>query len=234
MVKTDTPQVNLHLEATGEDHPDIPVNTDDAAHVELVTEHLIKDVRPVVARFGPERVVVENDHPARGYNLRPVYLPEVIRRVVRETGCGLLLDVGHARLAAHTLGVDLFDYLGQLPTDRLCELHITGMQRFEGRWAQLARRAGFDEATIQEHIGYLVDHLPITDDGWQVYAWAMNQVHQGAWARPWIVTFEYGGADGVWEIMTDPAVLAEQVPRLYRLVKGEATAGEGPEETASR
>ena len=51
-------------------------------------------------------------------------------------------------------------------------------------------------------------------------------MHRRAWGQPWIVTFEYGGVGGVWEMVTDRAVLAEQAPRLRRLVKGQPAASE--------
>jgi uncharacterized protein (UPF0276 family) len=222
LLQTGTPLVNLHLEVIRDDYPHIPVNTADPAHVEMVTENLIQDVRAIVKRFGPEHVVVENDHSARAQHLRPVFLPETIRRVVHETGCGLLLDLSHARLAAHTLGVDARDYISQLPTDRTREIHISGLQRVEGSLVERARHAGLAEETIQQYAGHLVDHLPITDGGWQFYAWSLEQVHRGVWGTPWIVTFEYGGVKGIWEMVTDRVVLAEQVPRLRALVKSPA------------
>ena len=220
--QTGTPLVNLHLEVTPDDCPDVPVDTADPAHVDLVTDRLIRDVRSVVQRFGPERVVVENDHSARGQHLRPAFLPETIRRVVRETGCGLLLDVSHARLAAHALDIDARDYLSQLPTDRTREIHISGLQRVEGALIERARRAGLAEETIQQYAGHQVDHLPITGVGWRFYAWALEQVRRGLWGTPWIVTFEYGGVKGIWKAITDRDVLAEQVPRLRALTRSPA------------
>jgi uncharacterized protein (UPF0276 family) len=217
LLQTGTPLVNLHLEVSRDDYPHIPVDTTHPAHIEMVTGNLIRDVRAVVQRFGPERVVVENDHSARGQHLRPAFLPGTIHRVVRETGCGLLLDVSHARLAAHTLGMDARDYIDQLPTDRTREIHISGLQRVEGPLVERARRAGLAEEIIQRYAGHLVDHLPITGVGWRFYAWALEQVHRGLWGTPWIVTFEYGGVKGIWEMITDRAVLAEQIPRLRAL-----------------
>ena len=62
----------------------------------------------------------------------------------------------------------------------------------------------------------------MTDKDWEFFAWAMEQVHSGAWGQPWIVTFEYGGVSPLYEAVTKMGVLAEQVPRLYALVKGGA------------
>jgi uncharacterized protein (UPF0276 family) len=220
LAQTGTPLVNAHLEPTVEDYPDIPADTVQAAHVEMLTEHAIRDVRGLVERFGPGRVVVENDHHGRGRVLRPAYMPEVIRRVVEETDCGLLLDVSHARLAAHHLGMDAQAYIAGLPTERTHEIHVSGIQRFEGRWVEMARQAGIEADLIQQYRRCLVDHLPIIEEGWTFYVWALEQVHRGTWGKPWVITFEYGGVGKIWEMVTDKAVLAEQVPRLHTLVKG--------------
>jgi uncharacterized protein (UPF0276 family) len=49
--------------------------------------------------------------------------------------------------------------------------------------------------------------------------WSMEQVRGGAWGRPWVVAFEYGGVAPLWEAMTKRDVLREQVPRLHEMVK---------------
>jgi uncharacterized protein (UPF0276 family) len=140
--------------------------------------------------------------------------------LIEETGCGLLLDVSHAQLAAHYLGVDVRRYIEALPLDRIREIHVTGVQRFEGRWVELAHQIGVAPDVIQHFAGHLVDHLPITDEGWTFVEWALEQVRNGAWGQPYVVTFEYGGVSRLFEAVTDADVLAEQIPRLYTLVKG--------------
>ncbi|MDY7080811.1 MAG: DUF692 family protein [Chloroflexota bacterium] len=217
--RTDTPLVNLHLTPSAREYPDIPVDTVDPMHVEMLTERAIKDVNGVVERFGSERVVVENDHSSRGRRLRPAFLPDVIRRVVEESGCGLLLDVSHARLAAHYLDMDVCQYIEALPLTRVREIHVSGVQRFQGRWIDLAHQIGVAPDVIQHFTGHMVDHLPITDEGWSFVEWALERVRNGAWGRPYVVTFEYGGVGGLFEAVTDVEVLAEQMPRLYTLVK---------------
>ena len=86
LVETDTPFVNLHLAPHERDYPGIPRLSLDPAHTELVAERLLRDVRGVVARWGADRVIVENvpEEPGR---MRAAYLPEVVRRVVAEAGC---------------------------------------------------------------------------------------------------------------------------------------------------
>ncbi len=220
MAQTETPCVNVHLASRVKDHPGIPANTNDPAHIESLTAHLIRDVRGVVKRFGAERVIVENDFNSGGEHLPPAYLPECICRVVQETGCGLLLDVAHARIASHDLGMDARQYIGARPLHRLREIHITGVQRLEGHWLEAMRQAGVDADLVQRFAGRLLDHLPMTDKDWELFSWVMSQIHSGAWGRPWIVTFEYGGVGPLFEAVTRPDALAEQIPRLYKLVNG--------------
>jgi uncharacterized protein (UPF0276 family) len=217
--QTGTPLVNLHLAPSTRDYPDIPVDTVDPVHIEMLTERMIKDIDGVVERFGAERVVVENDHDSRGRHLRPAFLPDVICRVVQETGCGLLFDVSHARLAAHHLELNAREYIQALPTAYVREIHITGIQRFEGRWIDLAQRIGIEADVVQHFAGQLIDHLPMTEEDWKFATWSMELAHSGAWGQPWIVTFEYGGVSALYQAVTDVDVLAEQIPRLYTLVK---------------
>jgi uncharacterized protein (UPF0276 family) len=132
--------VNLHLESRLDDFAasssSLPINTQAPAHVNLIVERLLADVSAVVAHIGPERVIVENVAywGANGEVLRPATEPGIIRRIVEETGCGLLLDISHARIAARNQGVDETCYLTGLPLERIRELHITGVHAMTGGW----------------------------------------------------------------------------------------------------
>ena len=93
--------------------------------------------------------------------------------------------------------MDEKDYIAALPLDKLRELHITGVQMHEGR---------------------LRDHLPLTENDWEMTAWASAQIRAGAWACPGVVALEYGGVGPAFEWRSDSGVLSEQVPRLYHLI----------------
>lgn len=218
LARTDTPVVNVHLVAPPDAYPGVPLDTDDPAHVEMVAERMIADLSAVVRRFGAERVIAENNPPVAEKCLRPAYLPRIIELVIRETGCGLLLDLGHARLAARSLGIDPAQYAATLPVGRLREIHVAGVQPIAGRWIERMQQAGVAADTIQHLAGRLFDHLPMTDDDWLFFEWAMEQVQAGKWHNPWIVTFEYGGVGALWEAVTDADALRHQVPRLCRAV----------------
>jgi uncharacterized protein len=199
---TGTPYVNLHVAPRRADYPGIPVDSQEPSHVDAVLARTVEDIGAAIARFGSQRVVVEN-LPYRGPDgarLRMGAAPDFIRRLCDETGCGFLLDIAHARTAAHELMVDERAYLSSLPIDRLRELHVNGVDRDEK--------------------GRLREHMPITDDDWAILEWCLGSVRQRRWAQPWVVSFEYGGIGPLFAWCTDSAVLAEQAPRLHALVQG--------------
>jgi uncharacterized protein len=215
--ETCTPFINVHLEPTTEDHPSIPADTTDPDHIEFLTDCLIRDLRAVIARFGPARVIAENVPDSDGC-LRPAYLPAVVRSVIEACDCGLLFDISHARRAAHALGMDAREYIALLPVERTREIHLSGIQQFDEQWIDMLRGAGVREATIAQFAGQWQDHLPFTDADWAFTAWSLEQIAGGRWGRPWIVSLEYGGVGPLWEAVTDSAILATQVPRLAAMV----------------
>ncbi len=217
LAETQTPFVNVHLEPTVADHPDIPIDTDDPAAIAFLTDCLIRDLRSVVARFGPARVIAENVPNGAGY-LRPAYLPSVIRRVIEECDCDLLFDLSHARRAARALGMDAADYIDALPIERTREIHLTGIQQIDDRWIAVLRDAGMSDTVIGQFAGRWQDHLPFTDADWAFTAWALEQIADGRWGDPWIIALEYGGLGPLWEALTDTDILAAQIPRLATMV----------------
>ena len=201
MARTGTPFVNAHLQALAHDFPDMPADTADPARARRITDALVQDVRVVAARFGPERVIVENVvyQGAGGRTLFPCVDPAVISEVVSRTGCRLLLDTAHARLTAAALGLDVRDYIARLPVGALRELHVTGA------------RPGAERGR---------DSMPMGAEDWALAEWAIGCISGGAWGRPWAVAFEYGGVGPIFERRSEADVIAEQLPRLAGLVAG--------------
>lgn len=197
--ETGTPFVNLHLAPYAADIPDVPPDDPNQAQAGQVIEVMLRDVQALTSRFGPERVILENV-PYRGSNgntIRTGVEPQVISEIVRETGCGFLLDISHARIAARHLGMDEREYMLGLPCHRLQELHFTGLHQVNGIWA---------------------DHLPVLDEDWPVLGWVVERIQLGEWAHPWLLTFEYGGVGVRYAHRSDPDVIAGQVPRLYEII----------------
>src|SRR5688500_5902491 len=193
---TNTPYVNLHLVSYRRDFAD-----DDTAGV---IDQMLADIDAAAHAVGRERIVLENipyfaagATPDTDYHRASVDAA-VISRVVRASGCGFLLDTSHARIAAHYLGVDPHAYVAQLPLDRLRELHLTG---------------------VRAHNSRLADHMDLRDDDWRWAEHAVQRIRSGDWATPWTVALEYGGVGEAFLWRSDKSVLAEQVPRLWEMVK---------------
>lgn len=214
---TATGFVNLHLEATAGQHPAIPFASTSSNDAAIVTAAYCRDVMAAVAQFGAERVIVENNHGNNNKAIAAGILPEVIADVVANTGCGFLLDLSHARLAARRLGMDESEYVARLPTGHTREIHLTGLQPFGSPWEERMRANGVDEARIARHQGRWLDHLPLTEADWPVMVWAAAEIRQGKWGRPQIIAVECGGAGPLWQALTDAGALAEQIPRLWAI-----------------
>ncbi|MGC9523032.1 MAG: DUF692 family multinuclear iron-containing protein [Anaerolineae bacterium] len=217
MARTGTRWVSAHLGPRPEDHPGL-AERPWKDQVRTVTDALIHDLEPLVARFGAERVVGENIFEFFGMHLRAAVMPEVLTTVIETVGCGLLLDLSHARLAARDLGVDAREYIDALPVNYLRELHVTGIQRFDATWVERMKATGVGATKIARLAGQWIDHLPMTEEDWSFFAWAIERIREGAWRTPDIVAFEYGGIGPEFEALTLPKELATQVPRLYAMV----------------
>jgi uncharacterized protein (UPF0276 family) len=78
-------------------------------------------------------VLLENPDPLPfdGYDFE--VRPSRISEILDATNCGLLLDIGHARVSAAVLGIDVCDYLGSLPMGRVMQVHVSGPRFRDGR-----------------------------------------------------------------------------------------------------
>ena len=153
-------------------------------------------------RFGPERVMLENVPYTHYETERQILLsgvdPSVIRDVILGVGCGLLLDVSHAKLTCENTDQDYETYLATLPTHLLRELHITGI-------------GIHPERQVRE------DHMTLQDEDWTRVEQVLGRIESGEWARPLTVALEYGGTGPMFEWRSDIDVIAAQVPRLYAM-----------------
>jgi uncharacterized protein len=197
---TETRFINTHLTATTEDYPDIPLTSQSKEHQHRILEKAMRDVQELVSRFGKENVILENDpHHAvmrESVNiLRAAVEPSVITEVIHETQCGLLLDIDHARVSSDSMGISLEDYIAELPTDRLRELHMTGTR-------------------TDPQTELLQSHLEMHDEDWRIFDWALTQIQQGKWTHPYVYAFEYGGVGEKFEWRSEKSCIAEQVPIL--------------------
>lgn len=100
-------------------------------NVERATRRFVWQVQRL-QRSLPVPVILENTppFPFPGYDFE-AQAPR-IREVLDQTGCGFLLDIGHARVAAATWGMDVRDYLRDLPLARVVQVHVSGPRMCEG------------------------------------------------------------------------------------------------------
>ncbi|GEM_PF-145017 len=216
--QTRTPLVNLHISLKPRDYPEIPADSRAREHLDIATQKAIQDVAAAVERFGPQNVIIENEHDGKGRGMQINMLPELYHRIIEATGCGFLLDVSHARIAARALGMDERKYILALPVEHIREIHLTGIQWFGEKHIEKVRRAGMEEKRVQRLAHHWMDHLPMTDNDWRFTRWVLERVRGGEWGHPWVAAFEYGGVGPFFGTFTNETVLREQIPRLYKMI----------------
>jgi uncharacterized protein (UPF0276 family) len=202
--QTNTPFINLHIEPIAKDFPAIKLDDPTEKQYKKVIRNIIKDVSAAVEYFGAQRIIIENV-PYRGPQgkaLRIGVEPVILRQIVAETHCGLLLDISHARIAAHHLGLDSYEYMDSLPVQALRELHFTGLHHLNGN---------------------LQDHLEALPEDWPYLQWVLNRIQGGQWGQPWMLVYEYGGVGDKFDWRTDPHIIEEHVPRLYEMAHANET-----------
>lgn len=104
--------------------------------------------------------------PDKPGSLRCTAEPGFVAEVVEATGCGMILDLAHAQISAHYLGMTFEDYVGALPLGAVREVHWN-----RPRWEDGVLRDG--------HLGVAEEDLPPLD-------------RVLARARPEVVVYEYG------------------------------------------
>jgi uncharacterized protein (UPF0276 family) len=87
---------------------------------------------------------------------------DFLSEVVRQTGCGLLLDVSNAVVSCTNHQRDLYSYLQALPLHAVGQIHLAGY------------------ATEQDSLGdtLLIDShdAPIAPVVWQAYEWVLAKI----------------------------------------------------------
>lgn len=131
---------------------------------ERATQRFIQRVRRL-ARSTHLPVILENIEPLPfdGYDFE--VQTERITKVLEGTECGFLLDIGHARVSAAVLGVDVYDYLSGLPLNHVVQVHVSGPRMRDGR---------------------LVDvHEPLQETDYELLDFVLKRT------QPQVVTLEY-------------------------------------------
>lgn len=201
--KTGTPYVTTRLD------PQIEPQTGMMGGLFSAIDRTLRNVRTLAAHFGTDRVIVENapyyKEQARHGSMAAE--PAFIRQVVEETGCGFLLNLAHASVAARSMEMDARLYLSLLPVEALRALHVAG---------------------TPTQAGPLREPVPMTDPDWALFDWVVERIGEDAWGTPRIMALEYGGVGPWFEARTDPAVLARQLSCLQQTVRELAATATAP------
>ena len=216
--QTGTPLVNTHFTPAAARYPAIPIDSRDPGHIRRVIDSTLRDLEPLIKRFGAERVTLENIINEYGW-LTMAALPEVITQLVKASGCGFLFDLSHARLAARGLGMDEQEYILGLPLASIREIHVTGLQILTPQLLARVHAAGIQRWPSDELQGKWLDHFAMQEADWAAFSWMLGQLARangGTWRKPWVVAYEYGGVGGFWELITERAIYEAQLPRMYQ------------------
>ncbi|PID63471.1 MAG: hypothetical protein CSB44_01690 [Gammaproteobacteria bacterium] len=108
------------------------------------------------------QILLENPSSYLEFEATTMSETEFLAAVVRESGCGLLLDVNNVYVSANNIGFDAGDYLASFPVDAVGEIHVAGHRR----------NADPDAADL------LIDShdAPVADPVWMLYASVIARV----------------------------------------------------------
>jgi len=91
---------------------------------------------------------------------------EFLTEVVERADCGILLDVNNIYVSSRNHGFNPFDYLNNVPAERVAQIHIAGHTRFQ-------------KYVLDTH-----DH-PVIDPVWRLYARAIRLAGKTATLLEW-------------------------------------------------
>lgn len=121
------------------------------ADLEELTRRAVLNASLVRAHFdGVLKVENLNYFPTGAYEL--VCQPDIIHQILEAIDAELLLDIGHAIISAHNLGLSPEEYIDQLPLHRVSEVHISRPGLVAGVWEDMHELPGEAEFALLERI----------------------------------------------------------------------------------
>lgn len=143
----------------------------DPASLERVCRHVDR----VQQRLGL-RMLLENPSSYFGFTGSTIDEAAFIARVVRATGCGLLLDVNNVHVSCHNQRLDAHAYLEALPLEAVGEIHLAGHAVDPDPSGDAA---GDDSLLIDDH------GAPVSAAVWALYACALARTGPVATLVEW-------------------------------------------------
>ncbi|MFM9873520.1 MAG: DUF692 family multinuclear iron-containing protein [Fimbriimonadaceae bacterium] len=177
--ETDSIYLNLHIKIRENEYLD--------ASRDAVLEECKKCVNELAMHVPMDRVIIENTV-ARAKDapiVKTSTLGGFFTDLIKETGCGLLLDTAHLRISCLELGLDFREEVLKFPLHELNEWHICGV----------GLNPGGD---------VLFDSMPMTEEDWQATAFVVAAIREGIAREPYMVAIEYGGIGDKFDWRSDP------------------------------
>lgn len=124
-----------------------------------VLSHVISRIQQV-QDYLKRQILIENVSSYIQFESSTMSEPDFLCEVVRQSGCGLLLDINNIYVSASNLQFDPLHYIASIPAEFVQEIHL----------------AGFATATINNKEVLIDNHgQPVHDDVWDLYRQAINQ-----------------------------------------------------------
>jgi uncharacterized protein (UPF0276 family) len=140
------------------DGPYREADPEDLQSRETVIANITKHGRHLVEWLGDTPLLLENYnyHPTNAYEY--ICEPDLFSFLLDEIGCGMLLDLAHARISAHNMGwKDTETYLSALPLSKVREIH-TNRPGWEGNQrVDMHQPLQEDDLPI---LGWVLEHTP--------------------------------------------------------------------------
>lgn len=116
--------ISDHLCWTGVAH----VNTHDLLPLPLTEESLLHVVDRVrqIQDFLQRPLILENPSTYLEFKESTLTEWDFLSELVKETGCGLLLDVNNVYVSSHNHGFDAEHYIRSLPHSKIVQIHVAG------------------------------------------------------------------------------------------------------------
>lgn len=76
--------------------------------------------------FLGRQILVENPSSYIAYNHNDMSEAQFLNEAVRETGCGILLDVNNVYVQSHNHDFDPYDYINEIDLSKIGEMHLAG------------------------------------------------------------------------------------------------------------
>lgn len=151
-----------------------------------VADH-IDEVQEMIGR----RLLLEN--PSTYVTFRESTMSETafIRKLVKRTGCGLLLDVNNVFVSATNHGYSALDYLGDFPLEHVGEIHLAGHAEQQDDEGELL--------LVDSHDG------PVADAVWKLYEMVIART------GPIPTLIEWDSAIPDWPVLKREATAAQRI-----------------------